>query len=542
MNRALLYKELRQHGIWLGLLAALSCFVFLVIVFATGADGSSGGVFFGIRQGLSYFLTLPIFIICHLLVAMEFRRRTRLFLEGLPLPRWRMIAIKACLALILATIMAGGAVFAGAAVSGGSEAISPKFFGILLSCAISWAWFLTALFFLISFLGRYKVVILLALVFGLSWINYATAVPLRDFPPFALLARFGFERDLWPVAALQGTALMTVVLFAVAFTIGLAKEGSVAAILGETMSYREKMLLGATVAILFTTVMIWFTPQPEPFALPGAVEEEYDGVHVHLSPEDTTRPVDDDVVLAGYLARRLAEKRDWLGIPKDEFPPVYVVERKGLVNEKIDWEEVEGDRVVLMYAGYRDPGFTRDTLVAFSMSVALSVHSNRRVDKEHRWWIVCGVEGLIEMEQADETTRLAREKSAYDTIKEHDLTVEKLLGRNLYAEEAGWREADAVAWMAFRYLIETVGEEKVQTLARKTITRRVTRQDSRPVWAELFQPVARVFESTTGLSLEAFVEGAREYILARPGAEAPGAEAPGAETPETENKTEEEKP
>jgi hypothetical protein len=146
------------------------------------------------------------------------------------------------------------------------------------------------------------------------------------------------------------------------------------------------------------------------------------------------------------------------------------------------------------------------------------------------------------MEQADETTRLAREKSAYDTIKEHDLTVEKLLGRNLYAEEAGWREADAVAWMAFRYLIETVGEEKVQTLARKTITRRVTRQDSRPVWAELFQPVARVFESTTGLSLEAFVEGAREYILARPGAEAPGAEAPGAETPETENKTEEEKP
>jgi hypothetical protein len=50
MNRALIYKELRQHGVWLALLAALSCFVFLVIVFATGADGSSGGVFFGIRQ------------------------------------------------------------------------------------------------------------------------------------------------------------------------------------------------------------------------------------------------------------------------------------------------------------------------------------------------------------------------------------------------------------------------------------------------------------------------------------------------------------
>ena len=139
------------------------------------------------------------------------------------------------------------------------------------------------------------------------------------------------------------------------------------------------------------------------------------------------------------------------------------------------------------------------------------------------------------MEHADETTRLAREKSAYDTVKEHGFTVEKLLGRDLYAEEAGWREADAVVWMAFRYLSESVGEEKVQALVRKTVTRRVTRQDSRPVWAEMFQPVPRVFESTTGLSLEAFVEGARKYILSHPGAEAP-------ESTDTAPAPEEEKP
>lgn len=519
MNRALLYKELRQHGIWLALLTGLICFVFFLIVLATGADGTSGGVFFGIRQGLSYFLGIPVFIMCHLLVAIEFRRKTRLFLEGLPLPRWRMIAIKALLALFLSALMAGGAVMTGVAASGGTEVIDRDFLGILLASAISWAWFLTGLFFFLSFLGRYKVVIILTLIFGLSWINYATALPLRDFAPFALLTHFGFERDLWPEAALEGTSLITVGLFAAAFFIGLAREGSITAILGETMSYREKMLLGAAFAILFTAVMVWFVPPPEPFALPGAVEEEYDGVHVHLSPEDLDRPVDEEVALASWLARRLAEKRDWLGIPKEEFPPIYVVERKGLVDEKIDWEEVEGDRVVLMYAGYRDPGFTRDTLAAFSMSVALSVHSHRRVDKEHRWWIVCGIEGLIEMEHADERKRLAREKSACDTVNEHGFTVEKLLGRNLYSEEAGWRQADAVAWMAFRYLTETVGEDKVRALARRTITHRVTRKDSRPVWRELFQPVPQVFAATTGLSLETFVEGARDYILAHPGAE-----------------------
>lgn len=538
MNRSLLYKELRQHGIWLILLAGLTCFVFLLIVFATGADGTSGGVFFGIGQGLSYFFGIPVFIMCHLLVATEFRRKTRLFLEGLPLPRWRMIAVKAALALLFAALMAGGAVMSGVIISGGTEAIDGTFLGILLTSAISWAWFLTALFFFLSFLGRYKVVIILTLIFGLSWINYATALPLRDFAPFALLTRFGFERSLWPAAALEGTALLTAGLFGAAFLIGLAKEGSVAAILGETMSYREKMLLGAAVAILFTAVMVWFVPPAEPFSLPGAVEEEYDGVHVHLSPDDFTRPVDDEVVLASYLARRLAEKRDWLGIPKEEFPPVYVVERPGLVDEKIDWEEVEGDRVVLMYAGYRDPGFTRDTLAAFSMSVALSVHSHRRVDKEHRWWIVCGIEGLIEMEHADNARRLAREKSAYDTVTEHGFTVEKLLGRNLYAEDAGWREADAVTWMAFRYLTETVGEDNVRDLARRTITRRVTRKDSRPVWRELFQPVPRVFAAATGLSLQEFVEGARDYILAHPGAGNPAS----LETVDPESRAEERKP
>ena len=41
------------------------------------------------------------------------------------------------------------------------------------------------------------------------------------------------------------------------------------------------------------------------------------------------RPVDDEVVLASWLARRLAEKRDWLAIPKDEFPPCLWSSAKG---------------------------------------------------------------------------------------------------------------------------------------------------------------------------------------------------------------------
>ena len=185
MNRVLLLKELRQHGVWLVLLTALTWFVFLLIVLASNADGSGGGTFFGISQGLSYFLPIPVYIVCHLLVAMEFRRQTRLFLEGLPLPRWRMIAVKAALVLFLSAMMAGGSVLMGAVVSAGTEAITPRFLGILITSSVIWAWFLASLFFLISFLGRYKVVVMLVLIFGLSWMSYASSVPVRDFPPFA---------------------------------------------------------------------------------------------------------------------------------------------------------------------------------------------------------------------------------------------------------------------------------------------------------------------------------------------------------------------
>ncbi|MEM6280171.1 MAG: hypothetical protein AAF733_11870, partial [Verrucomicrobiota bacterium] len=134
------------------------------------------------------------------------------------------------------------------------------------------------------------------------------------------------------------------------------------------------------------------------------------------------------------------------------------------------------------------------------------------------------IEGLWEMDFADEEMIRKREKVALETIEEHGFSVERLMGRDLYAEEAGWREADAVAWMSFRYLEETVGEEKVQDLNRASVTRRVLRKDSRPSWRETVETVPRVFRKTTGLSLEEFARGAQEYMEAHRGEEVDEAE------------------
>ena len=131
---------------------------------------------------------------------------------------------------------------------------------------------------------------------------------------------------------------------------------------------------------------------------------------------------------------------------------------------------------------------------------------------EHRWWIVCGFEGLWELEEADEETIAAREKMAYDTIDEYGFSVEQLLGRAAFRDTAGWREADSVAWMGFRFLKEEIGEEKLQELGQRTVVQKVDRVDSRVVIWDAMHPVRGTFEKVTGLTLEEFVEGTTAYI------------------------------
>ena len=54
--------------------------------------------------------------------------------------------------------------------AGGSEVLTSTFLYILFSSAILWAWFLTGFFFMVSFLGRYRLIIMLTIGFTLMWL------------------------------------------------------------------------------------------------------------------------------------------------------------------------------------------------------------------------------------------------------------------------------------------------------------------------------------------------------------------------------------
>ncbi len=521
-----LWKEFRQHGGWFVLLAGLTWCLVLVASVGANIRGLGAGQLAGVGSGLWVMMPIASLILGHLLVSTEYRQKSQLFLEGLPLPRWRMITCKWVIALGLITLYAAGSVLVGWFFAFGTEAVTPRFIGIVLVSAMTWGGFTVSFFFLTGFLGRYRTIVWVSLGLTLLFLVTSTSVPVGDFPPFAVLARFGTEREVWPWEPIFWSWVMVLGGVACSFLIGLAREGSVAAMLGERMSYREKLFIGGGATLTVMSLLTFLeSPRAEPFAIPGAVEEEWEGVRVFVSPEDIDRPVDFEVALGARLARQLAGARDWLGLPPDEFPRVYVVEKSGIEEpERIEWELVADDPVVLMYAGYREAWFSENRLFSWTMSQVLRKISLDRVGHEDRWWIVCGLEGIWELDGADEKERDRRKTMARDAVKKHGLSPENLMGWARYQEDVGWREADAVAWMGMEYLAELEGMEAVRRLARATVTKSFAGVDIRAVIWDLTNPLGQAFRETTGRDLAEFVEGWREHILEGASAEAGAAD------------------
>lgn len=99
MSGTLPRKELRQHW-WafliVGVTSALGC---LMILGMTVTQGQAGSPFAGLSLFVMLNGTLAALVLCHRLVAVEYHAKTQLFLDALPVSRWRMVTIKYCLGL-----------------------------------------------------------------------------------------------------------------------------------------------------------------------------------------------------------------------------------------------------------------------------------------------------------------------------------------------------------------------------------------------------------------------------------------------------------
>ena len=276
MMRGLLAKELRQHGFTLA-------FLFLIVVGGLvfiGANGmlrrASGGGLAAVQFLNITFVPLAGLVLGQLLIATEFRQKTQLFLEGLPLPRWRMLGVKFALGLGVLLAAIGGALLVAWWPDRGTAGMTPRFATLLALKSAGWVWFIFTLCFAHGFLGRYRLFFGVAIFFGLIALK-GQGVQLSEFGPFALIDdRFAYEREVLPVAALAITAALGLALAGLGFTLGLVRDATVAALLAEKMSSREKVFLTfLAVAVMMVSAFLYeHYKASTPVQMPGAVEAQ----------------------------------------------------------------------------------------------------------------------------------------------------------------------------------------------------------------------------------------------------------------------------
>lgn len=394
MIRGLIEKELRQHGYMLAFLGVILV-AGLVLISGHGPLRRSGGGGFMVVLLLHYtFVPLGCVMLGQALIASEFRQKTQLFLEGLPLPRWRMLAVKFTLGLITLLGAVGIAIGLAWWKARHTEAMTPRFAGLLALKSAGWIWFCYSFCFAHAFLGRYRIIFGVAVLVG--WIAAANSgVEMSAFGPFALIdPRFPYERLIIPREALIVTALLGGGLAAMGFSLGLVRDATVASLLAEKMSAREKVFM---TMLVFTGLVIAGGVMERrkataPVQIPGTIEARVGTVQV-LTSAAVDAPTTAETQVLNETAQRVASELNALAqfLGCTSFPRVFIVHRRDLEADEFLNGDLKPNQGVLVRANLTDEDFVPSALEEWLVRETLLAHSGGLAARERNAWVLDGI-------------------------------------------------------------------------------------------------------------------------------------------------------
>lgn len=518
MILALLRKELRQHG---GVFVVLTLVLLLGLLLVGGNPvlrHISGSGFEGLRIAIISLLPAGAALLGNALVASEFRDKTRLFLEGLPIPRWQWLAAKYVMQigvlLAIALIQLVGAWWLGRA----GEAITPRFAGLLAAKTLCWSWFLGSTFFALAFLGRYRIPAACFVGLGLMGLSQSFQFDLAGAAPFALVnEQFAFERERWPWPVLALTTAWSVGLTGLGFSLGLTRDATVAALLAERMSSREKvvMTLLALAGMVAVSTAMERKESLESVHLPGAFTyERGDLVKLEITSAEPKTAASHDEALKNVGARmadslvNLSERLGWARLP-----PVYVVHRIQSGTNEFERGELEPSQGTLVRANVLDSARDPVRLEAWILQRALEAKTSGRSEMTHWAWAADGLKSWWmsrrDLDLSGDTNAVAAARRAAVKVK---------LSARTYREwrkvrtEAGPDGAEALAGFTFRVLARQRGDTNVVwALARECFGRDVPK-DARGWWRDVMDPPERRLRRATGLGFAQVAELVRKEL------------------------------
>jgi hypothetical protein len=514
MTRTLLQKELRQHWIAFALLGAGTMLGYGMIIVATVIKGQAGSAFEALRLFVILMGLLAAVLLCHRLVVLEYAARTQLFLEGLPLARWRMVAIKYALGLAVMLLLVAWAFLTAWILAWRRETLPPRLLGIIALRAVSVMWCIYGFCFLLGLLGRYRVAIYLVFFLSVIMLAEQTQLHLAHFGPVALLdARFAYESETPPWEAFRITWLLTLLFFLLAALVSLVREGSVAALLAEKMSHREKVIIAALlVGLLWAGSLLSEKTKKAPFDLHDAVTARKGStvVKVATSSGETATAAQQ---LAQSVATELEGAREYLGLAK--LPPVFITRRRDLDADRYERGELEKAEGVSVRANPEARNWNLQNFQAWLLREVLIVGSQDRAKLESKRWVLDGFPLFWTFREHNQSPVTADRQPALRALYG---TASGFAPQDLdrwlrFEERLGEEIAAGVAWSGLRTLARRDGADACQRFSRRVLGRQPPK-DVRASLAEATATMDTILRHETGVTLAAFFVQWQEDLAA----------------------------
>jgi ABC-2 type transport system ATP-binding protein len=496
----LLEKEIRQSRLALFMMLLFMGAGLWAILRSPMVMRMGGSAFDAGRMLLFVFMPLACVVLAQPVVAGEFRQRSQLFLEGLPLPRWRMLAVKYVLGLGMVWLVTLSIGVAAWWHTQGGEALTPRFIQLMAVKAMAWSAFCWSVCYALGFLGRYRMIVMLTLVISLVVLQAESGVVSR-FGPFDLMGtRFAFERYVWPEKALWITGSLVAGTTALGFVLGLMRDASVATMLAERMSAREKVTIG--IIAIMALMSVGFVQERKrdagPVYLPGSLDVTKGAATVSVAAavetltEEEKQAVD---ACAHQMADMLGEMAEWLHC--ERLPPLFLVHRRDFDAEQTEEGGLDSRQGFMLRLnltkGRIDDGKLREQIVW----MMLRVYHHYRLPSDDAGWVLDGFAHWWP-HRADEASLLAQSKDRKVSV----IDLQRWLKVRADLGDTAAREYAASGIVA---LGKACGEDKRRAFIAAVLGP-PTSHDVRGTIREALHPAPKVLTQTTGLTLEQLAE------------------------------------
>ncbi len=432
MIRTLLLKELSQHG-WLFLALLPFCTFGFLMTLAVGQMSEAGSPLEAARLFGTSLLLLVEVVLCNRLVVQEFTGKTQLFLEGLPISRVGLIATKYGLGLAVVLLMLAFCLGSSLIVASREEIISRRFVAILSVRLGVFAYCTYAFFFMMGLLGRYRIVLYLLAIMIVTVVSRTTNFDFELHGPLGLInSQFAFERNVFPTTTLLICGAVGMVFTIIALVMAVLREGTVASMLAERMSQREKLFVSAVMlGTIFTITTVQSKQTPDPYTILGAISSSGKGVSVYVE-----RVTDDEQQIqefADRVHRELVEVSEYLQI--DGIPPLFIVHRSDLDADRYELADLENASGILVRVNFLSSEWSLEDFLPWLLDVCLSEATQFNAIREPQCWVL---EGFVQY-----WNRRKTDPAVWSDTNKWDL-------RAAYGASLGISTDDITNWYSYR--------------------------------------------------------------------------------------------